>query len=135
MKAKLLFLLIAIADIVAVVMSIVRCLQVSSAFNISVMLVFAFSVIILAEIGETKFLSHQALVEPNLDEEALIPPYGLGGYVLDVPVDRSIGGYTTRQAAEALTLMAMAGKITPGGDEQFPAIYDEPMAMYPMEME
>ena len=131
MKAKLLFLLIAIADIVAVIISLVRCLHTSSVFNIAVIIVFAFSAIVLAEIGETKLLSRrQPLAEPNLDEKDLIPPVGLGGYVPDVP---AIGGYTTREAADALTLMARSW--LPMEADEPPVRYDEPMAMYPIKME
>jgi len=70
-------------------------------------------------------------VEPDLEDAF---PLGgshviSGGKLLKEPAV----GYTTRECAEALALMASSGTGS-GNTGKSDDIYDEPQAMYPMEM-
>lgn len=90
--------------------------------------------------------------EPVEREESIKSPRGLGGYVADdtgggqsnsatlalmksieekIKQRQSVPGYTAREVADGLAIMATAGKISLKSDERTDEIYEEPVAMYP----
>jgi hypothetical protein len=78
------------------------------------------------------------LVPSGLGSDAPILPMRIKsryGHSFEVNVPTYVYGYTAKEVADGLALMASAGKITVGSEEaeQLPA-YDEPKACYPMEM-